>query len=61
MSFQNYRQNRLLCKCQKSYVSVHPKTVNMLKRPKHFCNMDDSSFITFVHNFRKTSVAKTLS
>ena len=61
MSFGNYKlQNTCLCKSLK-HLSVQPRTVNMLKSPKDCCNMDDSSFITFVHHSVKIYVAQTLS
>ena len=42
MSFWNYRLlNTCLCKCLKSHVSLHPRTVNMLRGPKHCCNLQD--------------------
>ena len=42
MSFRNYRlQNMCLCKCRKSHLSVHRRTGNMLKGPKHSCNLHD--------------------
>ena len=62
MFFRNYRlRNTCLCKCLKSYLSVHPGTVDILKRPKHCCNAHDSGFITFVHHSAKISAAKSLS
>ena len=62
MSFPNHRPpNKCLCKSLKSHVSVHRRTVNMLKRPKHCCNLHDSSFIDFVYHFGKISVGKSLS
>ena len=62
MSFQNYRlRNTCFCKSLKSHVSVHPGKFNMFKGPKHDCNLHDSSFTTFVHHYRKISVAKSLS
>ena len=60
MSFLNYRlQNACLCKCLKSNVFVHPRTVNMLKCPKYCCNMNDTSFISFDHYFWKIWVGKS--
>ena len=62
MSFQNYRlQNACLWKCLKSHVSVHPSSVNMLKSPKHWENLQDSSFISFAHHSGKILVEKSLS
>ena len=62
MSSRDYKlRNTCLCKCLKSHVSVHSKTVNMLKCPKHCCNLDDSSFISFAHQSRKMSVGKYFS
>ena len=59
MSLQNYRlRNTCLCKCLKSHVSVHPRTVNMLKGVKHCFNLHDSSFMSFVHDSGKISVGK---
>ena len=61
MLFQNYRlRSTCLCKCLKSDVSVHPGTVNMLKGPKHCCNLRDNSFISSVHHSQKPAVGKTL-
>ena len=62
MSFRNCKlRNTCLCKCLKSHLSVNPRTVNMLKHPKHYCNMRDSSLINFVEYPGEISVAKTLS
>ena len=62
MSFGNYKlQNTCLCKSLKHHLSVQPRTVNTLKCPKDCCNIDHSSFITFVHHSVKIYVAQTLS
>ena len=62
MSFRYYRlRNRCLYKCLKSHICVHPKTVNMLKGPKHDCNLHDSSFISFCHHYWKISAGKSVS
>ena len=37
MYFRSYRRrNAWLCKCLKSHVSVHPRTVNWLNGPKQY-------------------------
>ena len=59
MSYRNYRlRNTCLCKCLKSHISVHPRSVNMLKGPKKGSNLHDSSFISFVYHSGKISVGK---
>ena len=58
--FQAYRlQNMCFCKCLKSDVFVHLRTVNMLKGSKHCKNLYDSSWIAFVHHSGKYSVGKS--
>ena len=60
MSLQTYRlQNKCLCKCLKSHISVDSKSLKMLKGPKNCCNMHDS-FTSFVYHLWKISVAKSL-
>ena len=44
----------------KSHISGHLRTVNLLKCPKHCCNIHHSSLITFVRHSGKISVAKSL-
>ena len=62
MSFQKYRlQNTSFCKCLKSHVLVYPKSVNMLKGPKHCQNLRDSTWIAFVYYSEKYSVEKNVS
>ena len=62
MSFRNYRlRNTCFCKCLKSHVSAHPRTINMLKGPKHCCNLHDNSFISLVDHSVKFSVGKSIS
>ena len=59
MPFLNFGLQDMCCrKCLKSHVLVHPGTVNMLQPPKHYFNMHDSSFISFVYHFGKISVEK---
>ena len=61
ISFLNYRQQKVrLLKCQKSPVSEHLWTVNMLKGPKHCMNLHDSIFVTFFDHFERKSVPKNL-
>ena len=48
MYFRNYRLRRTwLEKCLKRAISCYPSIVNMLKCPKHFCNLYNSTFIVF--------------
>ena len=62
MSLRNYRlRKKCSCKCLKSYVSEHLRTVNMLKSPKRCCNLQDSPFIIFVHYSGKAPAGKSLS
>ena len=42
---QTAKYVRCLWKCLKSQFSVHPRTVNILNRPKHCCNIHDGSVI----------------
>ena len=43
MFFRNYRRRKTwLCNCLKSHVSVHPGTVILLNRRKHFFKKDES-------------------
>ena len=62
MSFQKYRlPNTSFCKCPKSHVLAHSRTVNMLKGPKHCWDLHDSSFVSFVHYSAKIALGKSLS
>ena len=48
MSLRNYGlTNTCFCKDLKSYVSVQPRAINMLKGPKQCCNLHDSSLPHF--------------
>ena len=48
MYFQNYRlQKTWLDKCLKSPVSENTLRGNVVNSPKHFFNLDDSSFTIF--------------
>ena len=61
MSSRIYRlRNTCLCKYLKSYVSVHPRRVNMVKGKKQGRNLRASSFISLVHHSGKISVVKRL-
>ena len=52
MYFQNYGLRKTLLNIGlKSPVSGDPRTGNMLKRPKHCCNMDDRTVIIFSDHF----------
>ena len=62
MPFGNYRlRNTCLCKCLKCHVTVYPRTVNILKGANHYCNLHDSSFISFSHYSGRISVGRSLS
>ena len=48
MYFQNYRLGKTwLDKCLKSPISENTLTGNVVNRPKHFLNLDDSTFTIF--------------
>ena len=52
MYFQNYGLRKTLLNIgPKSPVSGDPRTGNMLKRPKHCCNMNDRTVIIFSDHF----------
>ena len=62
MYFGNYElRKRRLDKCLKNPVSVVPSTSNMVKGPKHFCNVQDGSLTIFIDDCRHNSVGKSLS
>ena len=62
MSFRNYRlPSTYLGKYLKRHVSVHSRTVNMLKGFKHCFNLHESSLISFVYQSGETAVGKSLS
>ena len=51
MYFRNYRLSKTwLDYPLKSAVSEHPSVVNMLRGPKHFTNLHESTFIIFLHH-----------
>ena len=51
MYFRNYRLSKTwLDQSLKSVVLENPPTVNMLKSPKHWRNLHDSTFIIFFHH-----------
>ena len=55
MSFRNYRlRNTKLCKCLKTHVLLHPKTLIS-------CNLRASSFISLADPSEKISIGKSLS
>ena len=44
-----------------SALSKHPSTVNMLKRPKHLWNLNESILIVFFHYSKENWFGKSLS
>ena len=59
MYFRNdWRRKTCLYKCLKSHVSVHTRTVNMLKGPKHCWKMHKSIFFGFFVHSERTSVSE---
>ena len=51
MYFRNYRLYKtFLDHSLKSDVSEYPLIVNMLKRPKQYWNLHESTFIIFFHH-----------
>ena len=59
--FWNYTlQKAELLKCQKSPVSEHLSTVNMLKAPKHSINLHGSIFVWFFDQFERKSARTQL-
>ena len=59
--FPSFRlQKTWLPKCLKSLVSVHLRTVKIVKSGKHCWKMHGSSFDIFFHHSERTSVRKTL-
>ena len=59
MYFQSYRMRKTwLPKCLKSPVSVHPRTVKMLKAAEHCLKMRGSSVVICFHHFENTQFKK---
>ena len=50
----------LLDKCLTRHVSEHPLTDNMANGPKHCCNLNDSTFTTFIIHCEGHYVRKSL-
>ena len=48
-------------KCLRNLVSEHRLTFNMLKVPKHCCNLHNRNFMIFFHHFDQNIVGKYLS
>ena len=51
MYFRKYRLRKTwLDKCLKSRVPEDPSTDNMANGPKHYCNLNDSTFRIFINH-----------
>ena len=51
MYFQKYGlQKRGLDNCLKSFLSDDPSRSNMVNKPKHYCNLNDSTFTIFIYH-----------
>ena len=62
MSFWTYQLRKTwLDKCLKGPVLEDPLTSNMVNRPKHCWNVNDSTFIIFIDPFEGNSGGKSLS
>ena len=62
MYFRNYRLSKTwLDQSLKSAVLENPPTVNMLKGPRHWRNLHDSTFIIFFHHSGAKWFGKDLS
>ena len=49
-----------LDKCLKTPVLEDPPTSNMINRPKHICNLDDSTFKRLIDHCERYSVGKSI-
>ena len=59
--FWNYRlQKAELLKCPKSALPEHLWTVNVLKGPKHFLNLNSSIFLMFFDHSERERTPRTL-
>ena len=61
MHSRNYGfRKRGLEECLKNPVSEDPPKCNMVKGPKHCCNLDDDTFTIFIDHCEINSVGKSL-
>ena len=62
MYFQKYGlQKRGLDNCLKSFLSDDPSRSNMVNKPKHYCNLNNSTFTIFIYHCEDNYGRKSLS